>query len=102
MALLYGIPIEYQEDNWPWSAREHLDGDAVDRLQPPDLDRSPAFAELMEQVDWIERETGTVRGYLNWQGVLNSAYRIRGEDRSWRWCASRTASTTCCPASPPR
>ena len=31
-------------------------------------------------MDWIERETGTVRGYINWQGVLNSAYRIRGED----------------------
>ena len=80
VALLYGIPIEYQDDNWPWSAREHLDGAAVDRLQPPDLERSAAFAELMEQVDWIERETGTVRGYINWQGVLNSAYRIRSED----------------------
>lgn len=80
VALLYGIPIEYQDDNWPWSARQHLDGPAVDRLEPPDLDRSAAFAALMEQLDWIERETGTVRGYLNWQGVLNSAYRIRGED----------------------
>ena len=80
VALLYGIPIEYQDDNWPWSARQHLDGPAVDRLEPPDLERSAAFAALMEQLDWIERETGTVRGYLNWQGVLNSAYRIRGED----------------------
>ena len=31
VALLYGIPIEYQDDNWPWSAREHLDGAAVGR-----------------------------------------------------------------------
>lgn len=80
VALLYGIPIEYQHDNWPWSARRHLDGPEVDRLEPPDLDRSPAFTELLEQVEWIERETGTARGYVNWQGVLNSAYRIRGED----------------------
>ena len=80
VALLFGIPIDYQEDNWPWSAREHLDGPAVDALTPPDLDKSEPFDRLMEQIEWIDREIGSVYGFLNWQGVLNSAYRIRGED----------------------
>lgn len=80
VALLFGIPIDYQEDNWPWSAREHLDGPQVDALAPPDLDKSEPFARLLEQIDWIEGELGQVNGFMNWQGVLNSAYRIRGED----------------------
>ena len=80
VALLFGIPIDYQEDNWPWSAREHLDGPAIDALTPPDLDNSEPLDQLMEQLDWIDRELGSINGFLNWQGVLNSAYRIRGED----------------------
>jgi hypothetical protein len=33
----------------------------------------------MDQVDKIEHENGCVEGYINWQGVLNNAYRLRGE-----------------------
>lgn len=80
VASLYGIPIEFQTDNWPWSARKHLDGPEIDKLEPPDLDSSPIFEKMIEQLDWIQRETGNLRGFLNWQGVLNNAYRIRGED----------------------
>jgi len=34
----------------------------------------------MEQVDWIAGKEGRVEGYINWQGILNNAQRLRGED----------------------
>jgi hypothetical protein len=30
-------------------------------------------------VDWIAAREGRVEGFMNWQGVLNNAYRLRGE-----------------------
>jgi hypothetical protein len=32
----------------------------------------------MEQLDWIKRKVGVVRGYIVGQGVLNNAYRLLG------------------------
>ncbi len=37
------------------------------------------FEDLMRQMDVIEREWGVIDGDLNYQGVLNVAFRIRGE-----------------------
>jgi len=79
VAALYGVPLVYAPDNWPATEHRYLSDEQADRLNPPDLDRSPVFAELMEQVDWIERENGAVEGFVNWQGVLNNAFRLRGE-----------------------
>ena len=79
VAAIYGIPIIYTPDNWPRCAHEYLSPQEIERLEPPDLDSNPFFNELMEQVEWIERELGRVEGYINWQGVLNNAYRLRGE-----------------------
>jgi hypothetical protein len=31
-------------------------------------------------MDLIEREFGRIDGYINWQGVLNNAFRLRGQD----------------------
>jgi len=31
-------------------------------------------------VDWIARNEGKVYGFMNWQGVLNNAQRIRGQE----------------------
>ena len=80
VAAIYGVPIVYAEDNWPNSAHEYLTTEQVDRLEPPDLDSNPFFCDLMEQVEWIAKENGQVEGYINWQGVLNNAYRLRGTE----------------------
>jgi hypothetical protein len=79
VAGIYGIPLIYAEDNWPNCARRYLADDEVDSLEPPDLGRNPFFLDLMRQVDWIARSEGRVEGFINWQGVLNNAYRLRGE-----------------------
>ncbi len=80
IAAIYGIPIRYATDDWPKSEPTHLSARDVDKLEPPSLDRNPFFDQLIAQLDWIRRECGQASGYLNWQGVLNNAYRLRGQD----------------------
>jgi len=79
VAGIYGLPLVYAPDNWPNCAKRPLTNAEVDALEPPDLDRSALFRDLMRQVDWIAAHEGQVEGYVNWQGVLNNAHRLRGE-----------------------
>ncbi len=79
VAGLYGAPIRYVKEDWPWI--EHswsLDDESTDDLQPPELESNQLWSELMAQIDWIERNNGPVWGFMNWQGVLNNAFRLRG------------------------
>ena len=80
VAAIYGMPIRCDSDNWPNTEHEYLSHEQVARLKPPHLDSNPFFGELMAQLDHIEDRIGRIEGYLNWQGVLNNAYRLRGED----------------------
>ena len=80
IAGIYGIPIVYAENNWPTNAHQFLTPDEIDNLEPPDLEKNHLFQNLMEQVEWIASKEGYVEGYINWQGVLNNAQRIRGQE----------------------
>ena len=79
VAALFGQDIAYARDAWPENRRSLLDDAAADALQAPDFASGPLFADLMRQMDEIEREWGAVDGELNYQGVLNTAFRLRGE-----------------------
>jgi len=79
VVMIYGVPIKYAEDNWPNCEHKYLSDDEADNLQPPDLDENPVFGDIMRQVDWIEQSEGQIHGFLNWQGILNNAQRLRGE-----------------------
>ncbi|MHC4639153.1 MAG: uroporphyrinogen decarboxylase/cobalamine-independent methonine synthase family protein [Planctomycetota bacterium] len=84
---LFGQPITYFNDKWPQPIVTPLDDDQADTLEPIDYDNdtlepidydnSELFANIMEQIDEIENLTGAARGFLNWQGVLNIAFRLR-------------------------
>lgn len=79
VSMIYGVGVEYYPGNWPAARHHDLSDEAAIRLEPPVLDDSPVFSRLMGQMDAIERTFGRVEGYLNWQGVLNNAYRLRGQ-----------------------
>jgi hypothetical protein len=49
------------------------------RLRVPDLENHPLVADLLRQIELLEREWGEVDGELDYQGVLNTAFRLRGE-----------------------
>jgi hypothetical protein len=78
VAAIYGIPIRFASDNWPNCEHRYLEDEQVDALLPPDLGANAFFQDLMRQVDRIADREGRVEGFLNWQGTLNNAYRLRG------------------------
>ena len=79
VAAIYGVPLVYAADNWPNCAHQYLSDEQMAALRPPDLDHNDAFQELLGQVDWIAAQEGRVEGFINWQGLLNNAHRLRGE-----------------------
>ncbi|MBM3883126.1 MAG: hypothetical protein FJ387_25995 [Verrucomicrobia bacterium] len=79
VAALYGRRVLYAADQWPTCAHDDLTDAQLARLEPPDLDRNPHWAQLWAQLDWIECHEGRLEGFINWQGVLNNAHRLRGQ-----------------------
>ncbi len=80
IAAIYGIPIKYDKEQWPTSEHQYLSEAELENLSSPDLDQNIFFQSLMDQVDWIGKNEGKVIGFMNWQGVLNNAHRLRGQD----------------------
>jgi len=69
----------YFADAWPENKRKLLDDPSAESLEMPDVENHPVFEDLLRQMDIIEREWGRIEGELNYQGVLNTAFRLRGE-----------------------
>ncbi len=80
IAGIYSIPIRFYKNNWPICEKSNWDENKIDTLQPPDLSTNTFFNELLSQLDWIADHEGEIEGYINWQGILNNAHRIRGEN----------------------
>ena len=79
IAAIYNVPILYSCNNWPNCAHQYLNDEQIDSLTPPDLDANPFFNKFMDQLDLIASSQGRIEGFINWQGVLNNAQRLRGE-----------------------
>jgi hypothetical protein len=79
MGKLLGLSIRYFPNAWPANVGAHLPDESVANLAPPDLSSSSFFQRILRQVDRAAELTGGAEGYLHWQGVLNTAYRLRGE-----------------------
>ncbi|HXK58739.1 MAG TPA: hypothetical protein PLP42_02500 [Acidobacteriota bacterium] len=78
VAAIYGQSIMYFPDKWPVAHGDPLSDEQAMALTPADLSRSAFMDGILRQMDRIEQLTGTIRGFLNWQGVLNTAFRLRG------------------------
>jgi uroporphyrinogen-III decarboxylase len=76
---MFGQTITYFDSKWPQPQGEHLTDEQADALEPEEVDNNELFQNILSQIDRIEELTGSARGYLNWQGVLNTAFRLRGE-----------------------
>ena len=79
IAAIYGVPIRYEKDQWPTSEHFALSDDQMKNLQSPNLDDNSFYQSIIQQVEWIAENEGTVHGFINWQGVLNNTQRIRGQ-----------------------
>lgn len=77
--LAYGIPAVYRSDGWPDAAPgSHLSKEVLMSLKPFEPDSNPFMQELLRQIDLTYETYGTVEGFLNYQGILNIALKVRG------------------------
>ncbi len=80
VAAIFGLPIVYSTDNWPDAAPHYLTREQMAATEASDLDTNPVLQDILRQVDRIQAAEGQVTGFINWQGVLNNAQRLRGQD----------------------
>lgn len=75
---IYGVRPKFSANAWPNCEPLFTSVKEVYGLEPPDLHRNGFFCQFMEQLEWIHRKVGMVKGFIVGQGVLNSAFRLRG------------------------
>jgi len=81
IAMIYGLEIVYAKNEWPWvDPKSRLSGECIKKLKPFDLSNNPVVEQLFNQMDIINKKWGKIDGYLNYQGILNSAFKIRGSE----------------------
>ncbi|MGQ9778943.1 MAG: uroporphyrinogen decarboxylase family protein [Bacillota bacterium] len=78
----FGFPLRYAADRWPVldESRAKLTPAEIERLDVESVLSSPFVSELFTQMEAIASRWGKIHGYLNWQGVLNNAFHLRGQD----------------------
>jgi hypothetical protein len=77
----FGIPLIYGEERWPALDPAHkLSLEAIEKLEADRVLRSPVVEDIFRQMDLIQQHWGLIHGYLNWQGVLNNAFNLRGQE----------------------
>jgi hypothetical protein len=77
--VLFSQSIKFFPDKWPAPHGKPLTDDETDKLAAVEPQNNSFFQGILSQIDRIEHLTGSTRGYLNWQGVLNTAFRLRGQ-----------------------
>ena len=81
MPMIYGMDVVYKKDDWPDAASgQVIPKHMLSELKQFDLYSNPAIRQLLEQMDHIEKRYGQIHGYLNYQGILNVALKLRGND----------------------
>jgi len=80
MASLFGKGVRFDQKGYTENVGDtRLDGNGeIDQVG--DLAESPLVKDILGQIDLIEGLGKVPDGILNYQGVLNTAFRIRGQD----------------------
>lgn len=78
VAAMFGVPIRYEHGQWPVCEPFFLSDETIRSLKPVHPASNHFFLNLMTQLDKIAEMEGRVVGFVNWQGVLNNAHRLRG------------------------
>lgn len=77
--MIYGAEPMYAPDAWP-DAKPILTLDDTRNLPPVNLDDNKTFRQLAEQMEIISGQWGPIHGYLNYQGTINIAAKLRGSE----------------------
>lgn len=80
LAGIFGLDLHYMADNWLANAVTSCTDEQAAAMEVPVLEDSPVFQDLMRQMDEIEQRYGQIEGVLDFDGALNTAFRVRGQD----------------------
>ena len=80
IAHAFGIPLRYPLNAWPALDVKKLSVEQIEKLDVQKIIHHPVIEKLFQQMDVIEKEWDTIHGYMSWQGVLNNAFHLRGQD----------------------
>ena len=78
---VFGFSLRYTADRWPLlEPGRHLSVGEMERLDVKTLLKGPFVEELFNQMEFIASHWGKIHGYLHFQGVLNNAFHMRGQN----------------------
>ncbi|MBU8913507.1 MAG: hypothetical protein KOO61_05740 [Spirochaetales bacterium] len=77
----FGVPLVFRQNGWAvLDPAGHLSVEEIEKCTVESVLNGPVVEDIVRQMDIIAREWGRIHGYLNWQGVLNNAFNIRGQE----------------------
>lgn len=77
---LLGAEIVFAPDAAPQPKPVHLTIEQIESMEKPDFKSTWPMNELIDQMDALEAEFGTVMGDVNTDGLLNAAYHFYGQN----------------------
>lgn len=81
LAMIYGFDVCFPDNDWPVdSDKSHIPEQILRNLEKFDLDMNPIMQKIELQMSHMELIFGKIEGYINYQGVLNTALKLRGND----------------------
>jgi len=81
VGMVYGLNPVFYKNNWPGiKPEDHFSVEKIKKLKPFDLENNAVVGHVLEQMEIIEKNWGLIDGYINYQGVVNNAFKIRGTD----------------------
>jgi len=72
-----GLPLRFAPDRYPVLENAPKLTNP-DQIKVNEILTGPVVEHLLRQIEIIHRRWGPAAGYLNWQGVLNNAFHLRG------------------------
>jgi hypothetical protein len=79
--MIYGFKPAFKQDARPDAEPGSvMTKEQIATLEPFDLENSSVIQMLLKQMDIIQEKYGKVRGFLDYQGILNVAFKLRGSE----------------------
>ena len=79
LPALFGVEIRFSPDAAPWPTPAEMSREQILDLETPDLQNTWPMAELLADMETLERRFGRVVGDVDTDGLLNTALHLRGQ-----------------------
>jgi len=77
---MFGCEVKYTRDSSPQVISKNISDEEADKIGSVNFNKNETFQELKKLIEQLKKKFGYVMGDVNWQGVLNVALDIRGDE----------------------